>query len=165
MRLQTWRVSPKKLLKCSVAATMILSSLSMAQANGAEAPSPKPAEHSNVANSGQKVETLRSEDGKKLTAKWDETSDKVELYVDGEYKNTVKMSELKAQYRQEVEQNDQLVLESRCGHILNGVAIANGLLWTAAGTMVPAGPAALVPGAAGVVTSGIIGVAGAMCKD
>lgn len=165
MRSKTWRKSSIKALVGAVSISMILSPLSITQANSVEALLPELTGQNNVADNGQKVETLLSEDGTQLTVKWDEATDKVDLYVDDEYTSSISMSELKTQYQQKMKQRNRFVPKSRCGHILNGVAVANGLLWAAAGVTVPAGPAALVPAVGGVVTSGIIGIAGATCKD
>lgn len=112
-------------------------------------------------------QTLTDSKGNVLEARLIDSGLNVEIYLNGEYQNTVSVRSLQQKAREISSMQHQTTFRSRCGHILNGIAIANSALWAAAG--VSAGmvnpPGAIVTAAGGIVTSAILGYAGAECKD
>ncbi|VEH08902.1 Uncharacterised protein [Corynebacterium kutscheri] len=145
----------------------ILVGLSVAFASAA------PAQATEIPNSklshnqaAEKNQTITYSDGTTVTAVMTEDGQNVQLYLNGEYVKTASLEELAvAAKTAESAQSGDIQPRSACGHILNGLAAANGLLWVAAGLTAGTGnlPATAVAGVAGVVTSGIIGAAGAEC--
>lgn len=112
------------------------------------------------------TQTITYSDGTIVTGVMTEDRSSVRLYLNGEYVKTASLEELVvAAKTAEAAQSGGVQLRSACGHVLNGVAAANGMLWTAAGLTAGTGnlSAAAVAGVAGLVTSGIIGAAGAEC--
>lgn len=131
-------------------------------AQATETPNPK-LSHNQVAGQSQ---TVTYSDGTTVTGVMADDGQNVQLYLNGEYVKTASLEELAAAAKMaESAQSGGVQTRSACGHVLNGVAAANGLLWTAAGLTAGTAnlPAAAVAGGAGVVTSGIIGIAGAEC--
>ncbi|UTO24536.1 hypothetical protein LJU02_00270 [Corynebacterium pseudotuberculosis] len=114
----------------------------------------------------EKTQTVTYSDGTTVTGVLTEDGKNVRLYLNGEYAKTASLVELaEASKLAQSSDPNPVQLRSACGHILNGVAAANGMLWVAAGLSAGTAnlPAAAVAGIAGVVTSGIIGIAGAEC--
>ncbi|MGV0430983.1 hypothetical protein ACUY22_12100 [Corynebacterium tuberculostearicum] len=131
-------------------------------AQAAETPNPK-LSHNQVVGQSQ---TVTYSDGTTVTGVMADDGQNVQLYLNEEYVKTASLEELaEAAKMAESTQSGGVQLRSACGHVLNGVAAANGLLWTAAGLTAGTGnlPAAAVAGVSGVATSAIIGVAGAEC--
>lgn len=115
-------------------------------------------------------ETLQYGNSQALTVQWNQSTDVVELFVDGIHAGTTTMTQLQEQYRQEMVAQGATTanpgIQTRgmgCGATMLGLGTVNSLLWGAAGLAVPYPPAAAAALAGGTVTTLIIGVGGLFC--
>lgn len=115
-------------------------------------------------------ETLQYGNSQALTVQWNQSTDVVEVFVDGIHSGTTTMSQLQEQYRQEMIAKGATTadpgIQARgmgCGASMLGLGTVNSLLWGVAGLAVPYPPAAAAALAGGTVTTLIIGVGGLFC--
>lgn len=153
-----------KKLVTGLASSLLVAGLfaSPASASPVNLDQPAPAPLAATADNSQ---TIRYTDGNELTAVLDSSEENVAIYLNGAYVKSVPVSELQTKTQELQDTVFKYSDRSACGHALNAVAAANGALWVVAGLSAGTAnlPAAAVAGTEGVVTSAIIGAAGAEC--